>query len=99
MLLGSLLPLGGTVGFLRKGSVPSLVAGLFTGSLFWLAWHISRNTRQSKTGNTLALLTSLALAVAMFGRFVATKRRVPLVVCITAALSAVVFVSEVNSAS
>jgi uncharacterized membrane protein (UPF0136 family) len=98
MVLGSLVPVGGTIGYLRKGSRPSLFSGLVTGGLFWLSWHLTRNAGQAKNGNLVGLVTSLILALAMLGRYVASKKRVPLFVCLVAALSAAVFAGEVTKA-
>ena len=99
MLLGSLLPLGGTMGYLRRQSVASLVSGLATGAMYWFGWHLGRNANRPKEGNLVSLVTSILLCIVMLARFLASKKRVPLVICSVAGLSAVIFVAEVNALS
>jgi uncharacterized membrane protein (UPF0136 family) len=74
-VFGVLTVAGGTFGYLKAKSRPSLIAGSIAGVLLVLAgWLITSNAR---AGLVLGLVVSLALA-ARFGRaFAKTKKPMP----------------------
>lgn len=74
--LGGLLILGGTFGYVKKGSLPSLGAGLVTGSLLIGSGILISGEHQFE-GHSLAAGTSSVLAVGMGHRFVKTGKVMP----------------------
>lgn len=74
--LGALVAAGGAMGYAKKGSVPSLVAGLtFGGLLIGSGVLISKN--EAFQGHALASGTSGVMALAMGKRFVSTGKFMP----------------------
>ncbi|XP_001516532.2 transmembrane protein 14A isoform X2 [Ornithorhynchus anatinus] len=65
---------GGVLGYNRKGSIISLIAGLFFGSMAtYGAFCVSRDTRDVK----ISLLTAFVLATIMGVRFKRSKKLMP----------------------
>jgi uncharacterized membrane protein (UPF0136 family) len=76
--LGGLVMVGGVYGYWKKGSTPSLVAGLTIGSLLLgSGYMIATNTDRMYEAHCLATATSGLMAVAMGGRFVSTGKFMP----------------------
>ncbi|KAI1820786.1 transmembrane proteins 14C-domain-containing protein [Xylaria intraflava] len=76
-LLGALTAGGGTIGYLRTGSVPSVAAGVTVGLLYGLGGY-RLQTRQSY-GIELALLASIVLGGSSIPRAVRLRKPVPTV--------------------
>ena len=85
---GTIVFVGGLIGWLKARSTPSLLSGLVFGVLLWLCglgmWQGQR------FGLTVAGVLALVLALVMGTRFVKTKKFMPS--GLVAVLSAVVFV-------
>jgi uncharacterized membrane protein (UPF0136 family) len=75
--LGALTLVGGTVGYLRQGSKPSLVAGVAVGSLFWASSYLITTQETPYYGHVLATVTSSLLTAGMYRRYTATRRMMP----------------------
>ncbi|KAM3065973.1 hypothetical protein ACMFMG_009805 [Clarireedia jacksonii] len=74
-ILGALTAGGGTMGYVRTGSVPSIVAGVTVGSLYLLGGYRVQN-RQSY-GIELALLASIVLAGSSIPRAIKSQKPLP----------------------
>ena len=70
--LGSLVMAGGVVGYLRKGSTPSLVAGMTFGSLLLGSGYMITTSDAQYEAHLLATTTSGLLSVGMGYRYVTT---------------------------
>lgn len=81
MTMGGLVAVGGVIGYVRKGSTMSLVAGMVVGSLFFTsAYLIATPSASSSTifrGHVLAATTSGILAVGMGQRYMKTNKIMP----------------------
>ncbi|PRP86326.1 hypothetical protein PROFUN_05467 [Planoprotostelium fungivorum] len=76
LVVGVATALGGLIGFLKAGSVPSLAAGLtFGGALVGSSIAIQRGSRG--VGYLGALLVSGALAYVMGNKFLVSKKFMP----------------------
>ena len=70
-----LVMVGGVIGFVKAGSRPSLIGGLFGGlGLLTAAWGIGRN---QAWGLSAALVLALALLVFFTVRYVRTRAFMP----------------------
>ncbi|KAI5846967.1 transmembrane proteins 14C-domain-containing protein [Tricharina praecox] len=76
LILGLLCAFGGTMGYVRTGSVPSLVAGMGVGALYTYGGLRIRNGQPY--GVETALLASLVLAGSSFPRAVKTGKPLPI---------------------
>ena len=74
--LGGLVGIGGAIGYFKKGSTPSLVAGLTFGSLL-VGSGILISKNDALTGHTLASATTGIMTVAMAQRFMKTQKFMP----------------------
>ncbi|ESZ97949.1 putative UPF0136 membrane protein [Sclerotinia borealis F-4128] len=74
-ILGALTAGGGTMGYVKSGSIPSIAAGLTVGSLYLLGGYRIQN-RQSY-GIELALLASIVLAGSSIPRAIRTQKPLP----------------------
>lgn len=85
--LSGLCTVGGAIGYLRKGSVPSLVAGATLGVLYGYAGYLLKNN--ADWGLELALGCSSTLLVAGFSRAIPThfRKPVPLVLVVLGGIS------------
>ncbi|KAI0413375.1 hypothetical protein EKO27_g7642 [Xylaria grammica] len=76
-VLGALTATGGSIGYARTGSVPSIAAGLTVGLLYGLGGYRVQN-RQSY-GVELALLASVILGGSSIPRALRLRKPVPVV--------------------
>lgn len=74
-ILGALTAGGGTMGYVRTGSVPSIVAGVTVGTLYLIGGYRIQN-RQSY-GVELALLASIVLAGSSIPRALRSQKPLP----------------------
>lgn len=74
--LSGLCAIGGAMGYMRKGSVPSLVAGIVLGSTYAFLGYLLKNN--ADYGLEIALASSAVLLLAGVGRAIPTKFRKPL---------------------
>jgi len=74
-ILGLLTAGGGTMGYVRTGSLPSVIAGVTVGSLYLLGGYRIQN-RQSY-GVELALLASVVLAGSSIPRALRSQKPLP----------------------
>jgi uncharacterized membrane protein (UPF0136 family) len=69
--------LGGTLGYVRKGSTPSLIAGVVFGSLLIGSGYIIAKTDSQHQGHLLATATSGFMALGMAHRYTKTTKFMP----------------------
>lgn len=96
LTLSGLCTIGGAIGYFRKGSVPSLVAGLTLGALYGYSGYLLKNN--ADWGLELALGCSSTLLVAGIGRAIPTRFRkpVPLMLVVLGGLSTVYYTKKYN---
>ena len=75
--LGGLVIIGGAVGYLKKGSKPSLVAGLTFGSLLLGSGYMIAKTDSQYEAHLLATGTTGIMSLAMSKRFFSTGKFMP----------------------
>ena len=75
LIFGALTIIGGIIGYVKAGSVPSIIAGAITGVLLLLAgWMLPGN----RTGGlAIGLIVSLVLAIQFVPKFLRTKTVMP----------------------
>eukprot|EP00005_Dracoamoeba_jomungandri_P002360 CAMPEP_0174261746 /NCGR_PEP_ID=MMETSP0439-20130205/12030_1 /TAXON_ID=0 /ORGANISM="Stereomyxa ramosa, Strain Chinc5" /LENGTH=157 /DNA_ID=CAMNT_0015346293 /DNA_START=21 /DNA_END=494 /DNA_ORIENTATION=- len=76
-LLGGVILVGGVMGFRKKRSIPSLVAGVGYGSLFGVSGYLIQDKEKRLLGKTTGLLGSGLLASTMIQRFRTTRAIFP----------------------
>ncbi|KAI5809325.1 transmembrane proteins 14C-domain-containing protein [Pyronema omphalodes] len=76
MVLGVLCAFGGSMGYIRQGSLPSLVAGMGVGALYGYGGLRIRNNQTY--GVETALFASLVLAGSSFPRAIKTGKPLPI---------------------
>lgn len=74
-IIGALTAGGGTFGYVKTGSVPSIVAGLTVGTLYLLGGY--RIQRGLSYGVELALLASIILAGSSIPRALRSQKPLP----------------------
>ncbi|KAH8602562.1 transmembrane proteins 14C-domain-containing protein [Bisporella sp. PMI_857] len=74
-ILGALTAGGGTLGYIRTGSIPSVVAGVTVGTLYLLGGYRIQN--RLTYGVELALLASIVLAGSSIPRAIRTQKPLP----------------------
>jgi uncharacterized membrane protein (UPF0136 family) len=72
---GGLAIVGGTIGYMKKKSVPSLVGGVAIGTLYLTSGYLISQNKDH--GVELAVATSVLLSGAMARRAIKTKQAVP----------------------
>ncbi|KAF2234496.1 TMEM14-domain-containing protein [Viridothelium virens] len=82
-ILAGLTAGGGTMGYVRTGSVPSITAGCTVGALYALGGYRMQN--KQPYGVELALLASLILAGSSFPRAIRTQKPLPIGLSVLAA--------------
>jgi uncharacterized membrane protein (UPF0136 family) len=75
--LGGLVLVGGSYGYLKKGSMVSLLAGLAIGSLLMGSGCLIVTTDHIYEAHILAMATSGIMAFAMGNRYVSTGKFMP----------------------
>lgn len=94
-VLAVLLPTGGLMGYVRKGSVPSLAAGSLLGSLYAWSWYTLQaagaNTPERRSGVVAATLASVILFVAMLLRSLRTRKPLPFVLTVVGGAASLYF--------
>ncbi|KAF2099646.1 hypothetical protein NA57DRAFT_55595 [Rhizodiscina lignyota] len=89
LILGALTAGGGVTGYVRTGSVPSIVAGLTVGALYTVGGLRIRN--KSPYGIELALLASLVLAGSSIPRAIRSQKPLPIGLSVLATLGLYTF--------
>ncbi|KAM0721579.1 hypothetical protein Q7P37_002504 [Cladosporium fusiforme] len=75
-ILATLTAGGGTIGFLRTGSIPSVAAGCTVGALY--AWGGYQIQHKQPYGVEAALLASVILAGSSIPRAIKTQKTLPI---------------------
>ncbi|KAH8730020.1 transmembrane proteins 14C-domain-containing protein [Phaeosphaeriaceae sp. PMI808] len=94
--LAGLLAVGGTAGFIRTGSKPSLIAGLVLGASYGVAGYLIKENKDY--GTELALGNSVALLGSAVPRIIKTSGRapVPIALGITGSLATYYYQKKVR---
>ncbi|KAI4601632.1 hypothetical protein LQW54_007643 [Pestalotiopsis sp. IQ-011] len=87
--LGGLVATGGTIGYLKTGSVPSVAAGWSVGLLYALGGYRLQNFQSY--GLELALLASVVLGGSSIPRALRGKKPVPVMLSVLSLFGAYVF--------
>lgn len=75
LIFGALTIIGGVIGYVKAGSLPSIIAGTITGVLLLIAgWILPANRT---TGLVIGLIVSLLLAAQFVPKFIRTKSAMP----------------------
>jgi uncharacterized membrane protein (UPF0136 family) len=75
IIFGALTIVGGVIGYVKAGSVPSIIAGVITGVLLLTAGFLLPEHRVAGLG--IAFITSLLLAGQFIPKFVRTGKAMP----------------------
>ena len=75
--LGGLVMLGGAIGYVKKGSTPSLIAGVTFGSLLVGSGYLIAKTDLQYQGHSLATASSGLMALGMAYRYMNTTKFMP----------------------
>ena len=75
LIFGALTIIGGIIGYVKAGSLPSIIAGAITGILLLVAGWILPTNRVA--GLMMALVISLLLAVQFLPKFIRTGKVMP----------------------
>ena len=75
LIFGALTILGGVIGYVKAGSVPSIIAGAITGVLLLVAGALLAEHRAA--GLATALIVSLLLAAQFVPKFIRTGKVMP----------------------
>jgi uncharacterized membrane protein (UPF0136 family) len=77
LTLGGLVMAGGAVGYMKKGSKASLLAGMAFGSMFLGAGYVIAKTDYVYEGHVVATTASGVMAFAMGQRYLKTYKFMP----------------------
>ncbi|KAJ3117982.1 hypothetical protein HK100_000704 [Physocladia obscura] len=88
--------IGGSIGFIKGKSIPSLVAGVSCGALY--AFAGSRIAAKATYGPEIAFAVSLLLVVMMVPRALKSKKPVPIFVSSLGSFGVVYFAAALYSA-
>jgi len=75
LIFGALTIVGGVIGYVKAGSLPSIIAGAITGVLLLVAGWILPTHRTA--GVVMALIVSLLLAVQFVPKLIRTGKMMP----------------------
>ena len=75
LIFGALTIIGGVIGYVKAGSLPSIIAGTITGLLLLVASWILPGNRAA--GLVIGLIVSLLLAAQFVPKFIRTKAVMP----------------------
>ena len=75
LVFGALTIIGGIIGYVKAGSLPSIIAGAITGILLLVAGWILPNNRTA--GLAIAFIVSLLLAVQFVPKLIRTAKMMP----------------------
>lgn len=75
LIFGALTIIGGIIGYVKAGSLPSIIAGAITGILLLVAGWILPSNRMP--GLVIGLIVSLLLAAQFVPKFIRTKSVMP----------------------
>lgn len=75
LIFGALTIIGGVIGYVKAGSLPSIIAGTITGILLVVAGWILPAHRT--TGLVIGLIVSLLLAAQFVPKFIRTRAPMP----------------------
>ena len=75
LIFGALTILGGVIGYVKAGSVPSIIAGAITGVLLLVAGALLAEHRAA--GLAAAFIVSLLLAAQFVPKFIRTGKVMP----------------------
>ena len=75
LIFGALTILGGVIGYVKAGSVPSIIAGAITGVLLLVAGALLPEHRAA--GLAAAFIVSLLLAAQLAPKFIRTGKVMP----------------------
>eukprot|EP00043_Microstomoeca_roanoka_P027079 m.13554 g.13554 ORF g.13554 m.13554 type:complete len:110 (+) comp7316_c0_seq1:154-483(+) len=89
-IIGALIAFGGFMGYMKKKSIPSLVAGMGSGLAYVFTGHLIRSGNVS-TGHNLAIVLSLTLGVVMARRAIKAQKLMPAGLVAILATSAFLF--------
>ncbi|KAL2799368.1 transmembrane proteins 14C-domain-containing protein [Aspergillus keveii] len=89
LTLSILTSLGGTIGYLRTGSLPSVIAGVSVGALYLLSFLRLRSGQPY--AEEIGLLASIVLGGASIPRAIRLRKPVPLVLSVLAVYGLFVF--------
>ncbi|KAF7551680.1 hypothetical protein G7Z17_g4848 [Cylindrodendrum hubeiense] len=88
-VLGALTAGGGTMGYVKSGSLPSIIAGCSVGFLYTIGAYRIQN-RQSY-GVELCLLASIVLAGSAFPRAIRLRKPVPIALSVLSSIGLLTF--------
>jgi uncharacterized membrane protein (UPF0136 family) len=75
LIFGALTIIGGVIGYVKAGSLPSIIAGAITGVLLLVAgWILPANRNP---GLIIAFIVSLVLAAQFVPKFIRTAKVMP----------------------
>ena len=99
--LAVILPLGGLMGYMKKKSVPSLIAGGALGALYAASFSfLNRSSNPASEAQYVGLVTGLsasaALFLAMLVRFLKTSKLMPGGLALIGAWALFVYVSALR---
>lgn len=75
LVFGALTIIGGIIGYVKAGSLPSIIAGTITGILLLVAGWILPNNRTA--GLAIAFIVSLLLAAQFVPKMIRTAKMMP----------------------
>lgn len=75
LIFGALTIIGGVIGYVKAGSLPSIIAGVVTGVLLLVAGWILPTNRV--IGIVIALIISFLLAAQFIPKFIRTGKAMP----------------------
>ncbi|KAJ3073296.1 hypothetical protein HDU98_001846 [Podochytrium sp. JEL0797] len=95
-IVGGLCAVGGTIGFVKGKSVPSLVAGMTCAGIY--AFAGSRIAAKASYGAEIAVAVSLLLLVMMGKKAVLSQKPVPVIMSTLGLISSIFYLSVIYAA-